>query len=130
MSSELARTILTECWAVYRELAGGFFESTYRRALQFALSDRGLSSESEVTTDVVFRGRIAGRYRLDLVVENAVIVECKVAQRLDPAHQAQLIGYLKATRYEHGVLFNFGDKPGFKKLIHENGRRLDVDDAG
>lgn len=59
----------------------------------------------------------------DLLVENTAFVELKAARCLDPAHEAQLLNYLRATEIEIGLLLNFGQKPEFKRLVYENSRK-------
>jgi GxxExxY protein len=64
-----------------------------------------------------------GEYFADVLVERKVIVEIKAARALSEAHEAQLLNYLKATRYEVGLLLNFGPKPQIKRKIYDNDRK-------
>ncbi|MGA8056449.1 MAG: GxxExxY protein [Burkholderiales bacterium] len=128
MGSELLHAPLTEAivggfYDVYNELGHGFLESVYRRSLLIALRDRGLRVEAEVEVAVRFREREVGSFRADLVVEDAVVVELKVARAIDPVHEAQLLHYLKASRLEVGLLLNFGEQPRFKRLVLANTRK-------
>lgn len=63
---------------------------------------------------------VVGRYKADLVVNDAVIVDLKSAKVLMPEHEAQLLNYLRATKYEVGMLFFFGPRPQFRRLIFWN----------
>jgi GxxExxY protein len=73
---------------------------------------------------VNFRGIEVGEYRADLVVQSLVIVELKAVQVLESAHERQLTNYLKATNIEVGLLFNFGPRAQFKRLIFDNERKV------
>ncbi len=107
-------------FGVYRELGWGFLESVYRRALMAALADAGATVRAEVVLPVKFRGRVVGKFRADLIVDDQVIVEVKAVESLGPAHRAQVINYLKATTIERGLLLNFGPKPQFERLVLTN----------
>ena len=70
-----------------------------------------------------FRGQQVGVFFADLVVEGLVILELKAARAIDPAHEAQLLNYLRATHFEVGLLLNFGPKPELKRLVFDNDRK-------
>jgi GxxExxY protein len=108
---------------VYNELGTGFLESVYVEALAIALCDVGLSVERELPLAVSFRGKIVGRFRADLVVGGAVLIETKACPKLNPVHEAQLLNYLRATVLEVGLLLNFGSRPQFRRLLFDNGRK-------
>ena len=86
------------------------------------LKGYGLSIERQRNIPVFFRGHVIGDFKADLIVEGSVIIELKAVRALDPAHEAQLINYLKATNVEVGLLLNFGRKPDFKRFIFNNKR--------
>ena len=88
--SELTSTILGCCFDVMRELGPGFLEKVYKNALLIAMRQKGLAVELERAYEVVFRGKIIGRYYADLVVGQTVIVELKCCESLIREHQAQL----------------------------------------
>ena len=114
---ELTGKILEACFEVANELGHGFVESVYVKALIIALRQKGLSVQSEVALQVMFRGQVVGDFYADLMVEQRVLVELKAAKVLLPEHQAQVINYLKATGIEVGLLVNFGTpKIEFKRL--------------
>jgi len=121
----LGNQIVGAFYDVYWDLRPGFLESTYVRAMQIALRKHGIASQLEVPATVYFRGEVVGRYRMDLVVAGEIVVECKVADRLQRSNEAQLLHYLKATDYKVGMLLNFGAKPEFKRLIYETARVRD-----
>ena len=108
---------------VYNELGHGFLESVYHQAMVVALTDAGLVVESKPGVPVFFRGRTVGEFEADVVVEGKVLLELKAARGLDPAHEAQLLNYLRATTIEVGLLLNFGPKPQVKRLLFDNPRK-------
>lgn len=77
----------------------------------------------QIDIPVWFRGHQVGNFSADMLVENCVLIELKAARALDPAHSAQLLNYLRATKVEVGLLLNFGTKPDFKRLIFDNPRK-------
>jgi GxxExxY protein len=117
LHGDLTRTIIGAFFEVYNELGYGFVETVYQRALPIVLSERGLHTELERRVTVKFRGATIGEYRPDLIVENKVIVECKVAAKVLPAHETQLLNYLKATGINIGLIFNFGSQPTFRRML-------------
>jgi GxxExxY protein len=94
---------------VHRELGPGFLESVYHRALELELAHQGIGFESEKEIELQYRGKSIGIHRLDLVVENQLVVELKTAETLHKKHYAQVRSYLKATRKPVGLLANFAD---------------------
>jgi GxxExxY protein len=120
---ELTEGFLGAFFGVYNDLGYGFLESVYGRAMSIALTERGLIAKAQVPLDVIFRGRHVGTFRADLLVNAVVIVELKAARALDPAHEAQLLNYLRATELEVGLLLNFGPKPTFKRVAYSNARK-------
>src|SRR5438477_307595 len=67
--------------------------------------------------------RLWNSFEPDVIVEDAVILELKSGRAIDPAHEAQLLNYLRATQIEVGLLLNFGPKPEFKRLVFDNERK-------
>jgi len=120
LHAELSQTIIGVFYDVNNELGQGFLESVYRNSMEIALKEAGLNVEMEVPVPVVFRGKTVGDYRADLLVNGLIIVELKAVRNLDPAHEAQLHHYLRATSVEVGLLFNFGAKPEFKRVYYLN----------
>ena len=100
-------SILNCCFEVINELGTGFLEWVYKNALLLALRQKGLQVEVERSYDVIFRGKVIGRYIADLVVNDAVIVELKCYENLIREHQAQLFNYLKVSGLPVGLLVNF-----------------------
>lgn len=105
---EITKIILETCFEVSNELGVGYLESVYEKSLLVALRQKGLSAECQVSLKVKFRGVIVGDFSIDVLVENKVLVELKVASGLSKEMYAQTINYLKATGLEVGLLVNFG----------------------
>jgi GxxExxY protein len=77
-----------------------------------------------VPIQVYYGGQVVGEYFADLLVQDKIILELKVAEEISTAHEAQLINYLKATNLEVGLVLNFGPKPEFKRKIFTNARKI------
>ena len=119
----LTRNIIGVFYDVYNELGAGFLESVYQKSLALALESAGFKVCSRVDIPVWFRGQQVGQFEADLLVENCVLLELKAARALDPAHEAQLLNYLRATNIEVGLLLNFGPRPVIKRLAYDNVRK-------
>ena len=103
---------------VHKELGPGFLEKIYENALKIELLARGLKFEAQVSVPVRYKGQVVGNYVADIVVEDIVVCELKAVEALIVAHEAQLLNYLKATRFTIGLLLNFGQtKTQVKRLI-------------
>ena len=120
---DITDIILKSFYEVYNELGDGFLESVYENALYIVLTGYGLCVERQKNISVFFRGNIIGDFKTDLIANEKVIVELKAVRALAPAHEAQLINYLKATNIEVGLLLNFGRKPEFKRFVYDNKRK-------
>jgi GxxExxY protein len=105
---ELTEQIIGAAFEVHRELGHGFLESVYQRAMQVELLRRQIACEIEAPIKVKYKGVLVGDYRADLLVENIVLVELKVAKELNLADEPQLLNELKATGIKTGLLINFG----------------------
>lgn len=124
ISKELIDIILTQFYRVYNDLGYGFLERVYQNALYFALANEGLKCKVEQPIKVFHDGHVVGDYRADLLVEDCVILELKACEEINPAHEAQLINYLKATEIEVGYLLNFGKKAKFSRKVYSNNRKF------
>ena len=110
---------------VHSELGAGLLESAYTACLQFELSRAGYNSAIQLGLPVVYGGvRLDVGYRIDLLVENLVIVEIKSVDAISPVHQAQIITYLKLSGKSIGLLINFNVahlKNGIKRFVNGTG---------
>jgi len=117
---ELTSKIIECAFKVHKALGFGFLESVYRNALIIELSKSGLNTQKERKIQVHYDGQIIGDYIADVIVEDKVILELKSNRDLHPAHEAQLVNYLKATGIEVGLLINFGDRVEIKRKVLDN----------
>jgi len=104
---ELSRKIIGVAIKVHKELGPGFLENIYEEALKIEFSEHNLRFDSQKEIKVKYLGTEIGTHRLDLLVENKVIVEMKAIKELNDIHFAQLRSYLKATGLKVGLLLNF-----------------------
>lgn len=105
---KITEQIIGAAIEVHRALGPGLLESAYQACVAYELESRGLSFRREVDLPVVFRGhRLDCGYRLDLIVEDVVIVELKCVEKLAPIHDAQLLTYLRLSGKKTGLLINF-----------------------
>ncbi|OGW60749.1 MAG: GxxExxY protein [Nitrospirae bacterium RBG_16_64_22] len=108
---------------VHRALGPGLLESAYEACMFFELSQTGFRVERQQPLPVVYRGiQLDCGYRLDLVVEDSVIVEVKAVDRLAAIHQAQLLSYLKLSGRQVGLLINFNVgllKDGVRRVVKD-----------
>jgi GxxExxY protein len=121
--ADVTEKIIGVFFDVYNELGYGFLESVYEESLVIALRQAGLMVNRQVSVPVRFRSHKVGKFRADVTVENCVLLGLKCAKRMDPAHEAQILHYLKATDIEVGLLLNFGLKPQFRRLLFDNERK-------
>ncbi len=115
--------ILKAFYAVYNELGYGFLENVYENAMVVELTSLGVKVGQQVSVEVAYKKQQVGYYQADLVADDAVIVELNAAADLTDKHKAQLRNYLKATRFEVGLLPNFGPEPCFKRQAFDNSRK-------
>jgi GxxExxY protein len=104
---ELSGRIIEAAIAVHRALGPGFLESIYENAMKTALRHRGIAHQSQKEVTIVFEGEEAGVHRLDLLVENEIVVELTAVKTLEEIHFAQTRSYLKATGRHVELLMNF-----------------------
>ena len=105
---------------MYNTLGYGFLEKVYENALRISLIKTGFAVEQQWPISVSFEDEIVGEYFADLVVNDSVIIELKASDAIGPEHEAQLLNYLKATKYQVGLVLNFGPKPEFRRKVHTN----------
>lgn len=105
--NQLTSDIISACIAVHRELGPGLLEVVYQRAVSIELNSRGVSHDVERSVPITFKGELLGHHRLDLIVDEQVIVELKAVDRLSPLHVAQALSYLRVTGLRLALLVNF-----------------------
>lgn len=124
IEEKLTGKIIKIFYKVYNELGHGFLESVYQNAFIIELANSGIAAESEKRIVVYYSGKPVGVFEADLIVEGKIIIELKAKEVLHPAHEAQLVNYLRATDIEVGLLFNFGRKPEFKRKFFSNENKV------
>jgi len=105
---DLAGRVIGCAMKVHTTLGPGFLESVYQNALALEIRRIGLTVELERPLQVSYEGQAVGRFLVDMLVEQELVVENKAVQTLNKAHEVQLVNYLTAIRVEHGLLLNFG----------------------
>jgi GxxExxY protein len=124
-ANEVSRAIITAAMRVHTELGPGLLESTYTVCLQHELREAGFKADIQVGLPVVYHGvKLELGYRIDLLVEDLVIVELKAVDAVNPVHQAQLLSYLKLSGKSLGLLINFTVahlKDGIQRFVNGTG---------
>jgi GxxExxY protein len=121
-SDTLSHDIISAAIEVHRHLGPGLLESTYQKCLEHELFTRGIAFRAQVELPIQYKGLcLNAAYKLDLLVEELVIVELKSVSKLEPIFDAQLLTYLRLTQKWLGLLINFNVpllKDGIKRLVH------------
>src|SRR5688572_20795051 len=102
--ADLTERIIGCAIAVHRELGPGLLEATYEEAVCIELADAGLRYGRQVGVPVLYKGRVIGEHRPDLVVDSKVVLEIKSVERLSGVHQAQTLAYMRILRLRVGLL--------------------------
>lgn len=120
--NNLSKIILDSAIEVHKQLGPGLLESVYEICLCRELLDKGISYQRQVSLPVVYKNeKLDAEFRMDIVVENEIIIELKAAEVIMPVHHAQLLTYLKLYDKRLGLLINFNTPrliDGFKRLIN------------
>ena len=117
----LAYAVIGAAMEVHKALGPGFLESVYEEALCLELQARGIPFVRQAKVSIVYKGRLIGEGRIDLLVGDALIVELKAVEALAPIHSTQVLSYLKATGLHLGLLINFNMsslRDGLKRVVH------------
>ena len=121
-ADELSNDIIGAAIEVHRVLGPGLLESAYEECLSHELNLRGISSRRQVPLPMEYKGlKLDCGYRLDLVVEDLVIVELKAVGRIEPIHEAQILTYLRLRDTWLGLIINFNVvllKNGIKRIVN------------
>ncbi len=120
--NELSNIVIGSAIEVHRHLGPGLLESAYQECLLYELKNAGLSVEKEKAMPIVYKNiHLDHGYRIDLLVENKLVIEFKTVDALCDVHTAQVLTYLKLGNYKLGLLINFNVallKNGIKRLIN------------
>jgi GxxExxY protein len=125
--ADLTQRIIGIFYDVYNELGWGFLEKVYENAIVLRLQACGLRAAQQKPISVHFDGVVIGEYFADVVVEDLVLLELKAVDSLTGDHEAQVLNYLRATKYEVGLLLNFGPKPKVVRKAFNNDRKPNLE---
>jgi GxxExxY protein len=110
MADELTEKIIGTAIEVHRELGPGLLESIYEEALCYEFDLQGIKHRRQVLADIVYKGKVIKGQKIDLLVEDEVVVEIKSLSKMPEVALAQTLSYLKATNLRRGLIVNFGEK--------------------
>jgi GxxExxY protein len=120
--NEISHKIIGACIEVHKQLGPGLLESSYEYCLAYELSQMGLEVKQQVALPVVYKDvKLDAGYRIDLLVDDIVIIEIKAVDALADIHTAQLLTYLKLKRLKLGMLVNFNNVKvidGIKRIVN------------
>ena len=120
--NEISSQVIGAAIEVHKNLGPGLLESSYEACLLYELKERGLEVKSQVIIPILYKGvQLDAGYRLDLLVENRMIIEIKSANKLEGIHTAQLLTYLRLTNLKLGLLINFNSVKlidGIKRVVN------------
>jgi GxxExxY protein len=120
-NDRLTESVIGFAIEVHRQLGPGLLESAYEECLCFELKQSGLAYRRQVSLPITYKSvRLDCGYRLDIVVEQSVVLELKTVERLLPVHEAQMLTYLKLSGIRTGLLLNFNSavlKDGLRRLV-------------
>ncbi|HLG86462.1 MAG TPA: GxxExxY protein [Alphaproteobacteria bacterium] len=118
----VARQVVDAAFAVHTALGPGLLESVYEQCLARELTERGIPVQRQVAVPVIYRDvRVDAGFRMDLLVDDLLVVEIKATERTLPIHEAQLLTYLKLSGHRIGLLINFNVpriKEGIRRFVH------------
>ncbi len=118
--NDITYAIRGAIFEVNRILGPGFLEKVYENALLHEIQSRGLKAKSQVSINIHYKGKLVGEYFADIIVENQVILELKVVEKINNVHEAQMLNYLKATGIKVGFLVNMKyPKAEIKRMVLE-----------
>lgn len=127
LHERLTHSVIAAFYEVYNTLGCGFLENLYMAALERELLQRGHKVSRELSVRVTYKGEALGAQRLDMVVDEVLVVEAKSTHVLHPSASRQLYNYLRATNLELGLLLHFGPRPQFYRVICENDFKARLD---
>lgn len=116
----LSNRIIGYAIEVHRQLGPGLLESVYEKALCVEFKNAGIHYERQKELPVVYKGNSIGIFRVDILVDNAIVLELKSVDRHEPVFEAQLLSYMKLGKFPLGFILNFNTtllKKGIKRMI-------------
>ena len=119
----LTHSVIGAFFEVYNRLGYGFLESVYVSALEHVLAARGHRVAREVSIQISYKGHVLGIQRIDMIVDEQLVVETKSTQELHRAAPRQVYSYLHASHLRVGLLLHFGPEPRFYRFVSLEGAR-------
>lgn len=120
--NEISAIVVDAGLKVHRALGQGLYEKVYEQCLEYELKNRGLLVERQKFLSIQYENlKVENAFKIDLLVENKVVIEIKAQEALDNFHNAQLLNYLKLGNYRLGLLLNFNSKlfkTGIQRVIN------------
>lgn len=123
IEGELSRSVIGAFFEVYNEMGYGFTEELHARGMQIELLSRGHNVAREVKVPVYLKGWNLGDQRMDIVVDDKLIIELKSTENLPKTARRQLYNYLRCTDLEVGLLLHFGPNPWFQRQVLSNEKK-------
>ena len=117
VDQHLTGSVIGAFFEVYDTLGHGFLEHIYKAALEREIGARGHRVLREVGVTILYKGDVLADQRLDMLVDDRLIVEVKARTERPEIARAQLFNYLRATKLEVGLLLHFGERPAFKRVV-------------
>lgn len=120
IAEALTHSVIGAFYDVYGALGYGFLEHVYELAMERELRARGHRVGRQVAVPIYYKGSVLTTYRLDMLIDERLVLELKSTPEIPPSSKRQLHNYLRATMLEVGLLLHFGPKPAFHRVIHSN----------
>ena len=122
--NEISSQVIGAAIDVHKHLGPGLLESVYQKCMEIELKERGLQVKTEVPLHVVYKGHEISddAFRIDLLIEDALVVELKSVEEIKPVHKKQLLTYLRLTGKQLGLLINFNEsllREGIIRIANE-----------
>ncbi|REJ75227.1 MAG: GxxExxY protein [Acidobacteria bacterium] len=121
--NDVSRKVIGASIEVHKEIGPGLLESAYEECLSFELETQGLSIKRQVPLPITYKGKVLScGYRMDILVENEIILELKTVKKIEELHKAQLLSYLRMSGRHLGLILNFHSaymKQGIKRIVNK-----------
>ena len=120
LNKELSEKVIGLAIEVHKNLGNGFLEKVYENALMLEFRRNHILAQNQYPIAIYYKGEVIGEYFADILVEDQIILELKVAKAIEPIHEAQLLHYLRSTNLKIGYILNFGcfERLQFKRLVN------------
>jgi GxxExxY protein len=111
MSDPLTQIVIGCAIEVHKQLGPGLFEETYKKCLSYELQLENIEHQLEVKLPIIYKGlQVESAYRIDILIENQLILELKSVKEIIDIHKAQILTYMRLTKIQTGLLINFNTK--------------------